>query len=60
VNGTFIPYYDTVNEQYYFLHIFSPQKEELGGNMPKDIVFVLDRSGSMSGEKIQQLKDAFQ
>ena len=59
VNGTFIPYYDAVNEQYYFLHIFSPQKQELGGNMPKDIVFVLDRSGSMSGEKIHQLKDAF-
>lgn len=26
--------------------------------MPKDIVFVLDKSGSMIGEKIQQLKDA--
>jgi len=59
VNGTLVSYYDEVNEQYYFFHIFSPQKEELGGIMPKDIVFVLDKSGSMSGEKINQLKDAF-
>ena len=59
VNGTLVSYYDEVNEQYYFFHIFSPQKEELGGSMPKDIVFVLDKSGSMSGEKINQLKDAF-
>ncbi len=59
VNGTLVSYYDEVNEQYYFFHIFSPQQEELGGSMPKDIVFVLDRSGSMSGQKITQLKDAF-
>lgn len=59
VNGTLVSYYDEVNEQYYFFHIFSPQQEELGGSMPKDIVFVLDKSGSMSGEKINQLKDAF-
>jgi uncharacterized protein YegL len=59
VNGTLVSCYDEVNEQHYFFHIFSPQKRKLGGSMPKDIVFVLDKSGSMSGEKINQLKDAF-
>ncbi len=57
-NGTLLNYkYDGTQ---YFMHIFSPQIGDLGGkSMPKDIIFVLDKSGSMSGEKIAQLKDAF-
>ncbi|CAG5117480.1 unnamed protein product [Candidula unifasciata] len=38
----------------YFVHFFAPDIAP----MPKDIVFILDVSGSMSGQKIQQLKDA--
>jgi uncharacterized protein YegL len=58
VNGTMLNYNDGTEE--YFLHIFSPQRSDLGGQaMPKEIIFVLDKSGSMSGDKIEQLKTAF-
>jgi len=45
----------------HFLFLFAPengvtQKDAL----PKDIVFVVDRSGSMSGEKIEQAQNALQ
>ena len=44
----------------YFMHIFSPEVEDVGGDtMPKQITFCIDRSGSMSGNKIEQVKDAF-
>merc|ERR1719189_2370407 len=39
----------------YFVHYFVPSNLP---TLPKHLVFVLDTSGSMSGEKIQQLKDA--
>jgi len=60
VNGSFIGYYDTANEEYYFLNSFSPMKGDIGDGFSKDIVFVLDKSGSMGGEnKIEQLKESF-
>ncbi|XP_070206409.1 inter-alpha-trypsin inhibitor heavy chain H3-like isoform X2 [Littorina saxatilis] len=40
----------------YFVHFFMPPDDL--PPLPLDIVFVLDISGSMSGRKIQQLKDA--
>ncbi len=47
----------------YFMHVFCPEMEGIGYDdedyLPKDIVFVLDESGSMSGDKISQMKDAF-
>ena len=43
----------------YFLLIGTPPQVESGGKtLPKDLVFVLDRSGSMSGEKIEQAQEA--
>jgi Ca-activated chloride channel family protein len=43
----------------HFLFLFAPEVEPLQDNaLPKDIVFVIDRSGSMSGEKIQQARNA--
>eukprot|EP00091_Calanus_sinicus_P023555 TRINITY_DN800_c0_g1_i6.p1 TRINITY_DN800_c0_g1~~TRINITY_DN800_c0_g1_i6.p1 ORF type:complete len:851 (-),score=229.46 TRINITY_DN800_c0_g1_i6:131-2683(-) len=39
----------------YFVHYFVPENLE---TLPKHVVFVLDVSGSMSGEKMGQLKDA--
>jgi len=50
----------TEDGQGYFFHVFAPDMADLGGSpMAKDIIFVLDKSGSMSGTKIQQLKDSF-
>jgi Ca-activated chloride channel family protein len=45
--------------QDHFLFLFAPGAEPAGEDaIPKDIVFVIDRSGSMSGEKIEQARDA--
>ena len=40
----------------YFVHVFDPDLE--GTRVPKDFVFVLDNSGSMSGTKLAQAKEA--
>ncbi|MFN2166423.1 MAG: VWA domain-containing protein, partial [Anaerolineae bacterium] len=46
-------------ESEHFLFVFSPETElKQADALPKDIVFVIDRSGSMSGEKIKQARDA--
>jgi Ca-activated chloride channel family protein len=47
------------DEEGYFLLLASPQIQA-GGMQPlaKTVLFVLDRSGSMSGEKIEQAKEA--
>ncbi len=43
----------------HFLFLFAPENAAVRDNtLPKDIVFVLDRSGSMSGEKIEQARNA--
>lgn len=43
----------------HFLFLFAPEAEPArGDSLPKDIVFVMDRSGSMSGEKIEQARNA--
>jgi uncharacterized protein YegL len=56
--GSITPCYD--GRDTYFMHVFEPGVLELGGSpMPKQVVFVLDRSGSMSGQKIEQVKTAF-
>jgi Ca-activated chloride channel family protein len=47
------------NDQNHFLFLFSPEAEpKQSQTIPKDIVFVIDRSGSMSGEKIEQARNA--
>jgi uncharacterized protein YegL len=43
----------------YFFHVFSPQLDDIGEPLGKDIIFVLDKSGSMRGEKIKQLRESF-
>jgi Ca-activated chloride channel family protein len=45
--------------QGHFLFLFAPEPEQVNTDtIPKDIVFVIDRSGSMSGEKIEQAHNA--
>ena len=43
------------NEDGYFMFLFNPNTEELEEQaMSKDVVFIIDTSGSMSGEKMTQ------
>ena len=39
----------------YFVHFFAPEVKE---RLPRDVIFVIDRSGSMGGQKMNQVKDA--
>ncbi|SFM68202.1 VIT domain-containing protein [Methanolobus profundi] len=49
-----------INGTGYFMHIFSPTADELGTSpLNKDIIFVIDKSGSMDGMKIEQVREAF-
>ena len=52
-------FYET-GGQGYLMHIFSPSVEDLGtAALDKEIIFVIDKSGSMSGDKIAQVKRVF-
>lgn len=45
----------------HFLFLFSPDfPREQQNTLPKDMVFVIDRSGSMNGEKIEQARSSLQ
>ena len=58
LNGNMLFYKD--RDQGYFMHIFSPTAEEIGTPpLNKDIIFVIDKSGSMDGLKLEQVKTAF-
>ncbi|XP_036415924.1 inter-alpha-trypsin inhibitor heavy chain H3-like isoform X2 [Colossoma macropomum] len=41
----------------YFVHFFAPADLQ---RLPKNVVFVIDRSGSMSGKKMEQTREALQ
>ncbi|XP_057702098.1 inter-alpha-trypsin inhibitor heavy chain H3-like isoform X2 [Corythoichthys intestinalis] len=64
IEGDFIVKYDVKRKENlgevqmvngYFVHFFSPP--DLPG-VPKNVIFVVDRSGSMSGKKIAQTREA--
>ncbi|XP_043860145.1 inter-alpha-trypsin inhibitor heavy chain H3-like isoform X2 [Dromiciops gliroides] len=63
LNGDFIITYDVNREQPgnvqvvngYFVHFFAPQNLPV---VPKNVVFVIDVSGSMAGRKLAQTKEA--
>ncbi|WMW22871.1 VWA domain-containing protein [Methanolobus mangrovi] len=58
LNGEML-FYET-GGQGYMMHIFSPTEDDLGTKaLNKDIIFVIDKSGSMSGEKMYQVKSVF-
>jgi Ca-activated chloride channel family protein len=42
----------------FFLLLLAPQPDETQAPLPKDVLFVLDRSGSMEGEKFSQVQQA--
>jgi len=49
--------YRTGADDGYFMLLLSPQLKD-GRVAPKDLIFVIDRSGSMSGKKIEQVREA--
>ena len=50
---------DEDGQQGYFMLLASPKvKTKKGQDIPKTVLFVVDRSGSMSGEKIKQAKSS--
>ncbi|MDP2840882.1 MAG: VIT and VWA domain-containing protein, partial [Candidatus Methanoperedens sp.] len=58
LNGDMLFY--NMGGQGYMMHVFSPNETDIGTTaLSKDIVFVIDKSGSMSGEKIAQVKSVF-
>ncbi|MBU0508356.1 VIT and VWA domain-containing protein [bacterium] len=59
VGATLLTYWPDRHQDGYYLLMVSPSpRVESSAILPKDIVIVLDRSGSMSGEKIQQAREA--
>lgn len=57
--GYFLNYED--DGEGYFFHVFCPAVKDIGGEtLGKDIIFIIDQSGSMNGDKMTQAKDAFQ
>jgi len=59
VGLTAIPYKPTAGEDGYLLLLLSPSAESgTEQHVPRDVVFILDSSGSMAGEKLKQAKGA--
>lgn len=50
--------YRVPGEDGYFLMLVSPRAENSARPLPKDVVLVLDTSGSMAGRKIEQARSA--
>jgi len=59
VSATLLSHWPRGAEDGYFLLLASPEvPERTDDALPKTVVFVLDRSGSMAGRKMDQAKDA--
>ena len=53
-----LSYRPNANEDGYFLLLTTPQVPKQNVQLPKTVLFVVDKSGSMQGEKIEQAKGA--
>ena len=48
---------DIIVRNGYFVHFISPEHRD---PLPKNIIFVIDNSGSMSGDRIKKVREAFE
>lgn len=53
-----LSYRPNPKEDGYFLLLSTPQAPDQGERLAKTVVFVVDKSGSMSGEKMEQAREA--
>jgi len=61
VGATVLSYRPNPNEDGYFLLLASPEVKTIDAKpLPKTVLFVLDRSGSMAGKKLEQARNALQ
>ena len=61
VGATVLSYRPSAGEDGYFLLLASPQVKLVEAKpLPKTVVFVIDRSGSMAGKKLEQARNALQ
>ncbi|MBD3232747.1 MAG: VWA domain-containing protein [candidate division Zixibacteria bacterium] len=59
--GFYLKSYREQGERYgHFIGILSPPLEKHSDKIDKNVIFILDRSGSMKGKKIKQAKDALE
>lgn len=58
VSARVLSYRPNEKENGYFLLLASPKIEQTGERPKKTVIFVLDRSGSMTGKKIEQARNA--
>ena len=59
VGASVLSYRPDANDEGYFMLLVSPDIQRTADKpLPKTVVFVVDRSGSMSGQKIEQAKGA--
>lgn len=58
VGASLLSYKSASDKDGYFMLLASPSVEETVKQSEKNVVFVIDRSGSMSGQKIEQAKKA--
>ncbi len=56
--GTHLLTFKEREDNGFFMLLAAPSVDVQADAVPKNVVFVLDRSGSMSGDKIQQARDA--
>ncbi|MEC8509227.1 MAG: VWA domain-containing protein, partial [Planctomycetota bacterium] len=59
IGASLLTHWPKDDDEGYFMLLASPEvKQNRQDALPKDIIFVVDRSGSMTGKKIDQVKDS--
>lgn len=58
IDASVVSYYDAATDKGYYLLLAAPGLEQGSEIVAKDVIVVLDTSGSMEGEKIEQARQA--